>query len=396
MSQDFTICSPEITKSYDEYLRHQFDYDVSRTVYDRFKDIFVKSEGIISGSSVLSSIKKFPNVDYNKYMKYNNMDIDLYINAKNIKPMFDFLVAECNTFCYKGSDNTYDKSFLKLNGINLVFEFDFIRFKIDLMQVRNSRDVRDVVRNFDLSCCMNYFDSKDIYSLNPESINQGVMTLNKSYYPKLFGGNSFTRERIGKYVSRGYKFNMSIDNQNEVKPEIINNPHCPLTSPMSEKNVTKLMRNMVFFGVFAPRAIYKYDSIFGDCKTLDIQMTDGIVMNKMVQSKEQTFSTLYYLQHMVKLIGIDKNEFDAKNAYIKAGKEKEFNTVIGIINKKLHNILKKHKINDVSIFFDSAYETVVNHAVFDELNSLIENIKTLENSKSMVENLKNRILKMFN
>jgi len=114
------------------------------------------------------------------------------------------------------------KGFFDKNGIYSVFKHertvDGLYAEMDLVRGQSDMPPEKIIRNFDLSVCMNWYDGKHIYAMDKDAILDKEGTtgwLNYSYLHLLLGiknehgtkwqKNPVTRDRILKYLLRGYR-----------------------------------------------------------------------------------------------------------------------------------------------------------------------------------------------
>jgi hypothetical protein len=133
-----------------------------------------------------------------------------------------------NAFITSNMKADTKNSFFKKNGIQSVFKHmrtvEGVYAEMDLVRASTARTAENIIRNFDLSCCMNWYDGDDIYSMDPESIMDPAnhsARLNFSYVPLYLGLSpiNMTRvcnERILKYIMRGYRISYVNPNSGEV------------------------------------------------------------------------------------------------------------------------------------------------------------------------------------
>ena len=107
----------------------------------------------------------------------------------------------------------YDDSFMRKNN---VLSRECLRginrqgkeFSIDIMLVKG--DVKNVVKNFDLDVCKVWYDGKAIHAKTEilQSIQDRIATLGSEYVTKFNEGNLFTRNRLIKYMQRGFEIKL--------------------------------------------------------------------------------------------------------------------------------------------------------------------------------------------
>lgn len=169
-----------------------------------FKTLLKSQNAIIAGGSVSRAIIEPSNVK-----NWKLSDLDIYVNAKNVLPMKSFFESLTKTFYVQGVDKLYCDSFLHKNRIIKVIRYVLNKtHHIDLMIVRNRRSLEDVVRNFDLSCCKNYYNGDFIFSLDYDNLKKMETSLSPEYVEFYTKKNEFTKNRLFKYASRGFRIDI--------------------------------------------------------------------------------------------------------------------------------------------------------------------------------------------
>jgi hypothetical protein len=140
-------------------------------------------------------------------------DIDIYVQCKSYKTFKNALTAIFETKeKFKASE--YCRSFLRKNGIRTVLQLEYpsrsydTNLLVDLMAVRNTRSVLDVVQNFDLTFCQAWYDGKDVWTTHPEHIRTKRGELQGDYVQAYVMGNHFLQGRVNKYISRGFSIDI--------------------------------------------------------------------------------------------------------------------------------------------------------------------------------------------
>lgn len=113
--------------------------------------------------------------------------------------------------------------FFKKNGIHSVYkhkrggeEGTPSYAEMDVVRAVKGRSAVAIVKNFDLSVCMNWYDGKNVWVMDrPGIFKEGVSYLAYSYIPLLLGIrnehgtetplNMVTRKRVLKYLLRGFR-----------------------------------------------------------------------------------------------------------------------------------------------------------------------------------------------
>jgi len=193
---------------------------------DRTEDLFTllrDTGSLIAGGQILSACQPFDQKDDEPD---SVRDTDIYVPVKNIPTFLNTFIKgenpiyQANTFKRYGA-TLYCKSFLRKNGIRTVFKFAYKQqeehlvypghmvrktiSEVDIMAVRNKRTPLAVVNNFDLTFCQVWFDGSDVYASHPEHIKSKFGFIRYDYCKTLVNGNMFLKNRIRKYISRGFK-----------------------------------------------------------------------------------------------------------------------------------------------------------------------------------------------
>jgi hypothetical protein len=167
-------------------------------------DQLLKDNGaVIAGGAVLLSIINDDN---------DKSDIDIYIPCTSYRNFSTIVTTQimpiAHQHMYKASE--YCRSFLRKNGIRSVHSILIKLDKknqylgVDLMAVRNRRNILSVVQNFDLTFCQIWFDGENVWSTHPEHIRNRSGILQQDYVPMMLSGNKFLKNRMEKYASRGF------------------------------------------------------------------------------------------------------------------------------------------------------------------------------------------------
>ena len=288
----------------------------------RFYNALRNSSALISGGSILYAILKSFNLKSFSEKYWKNTDLDIYVNAENAKSIKDYLCSissgkagtglETETIkpYYQINKNTtfYCNSFLKKNRIIRVLRFPGLN--LDLMIVRNTRKLQDVIYNFDLDCCMNYFDAcewkitsrylndkKDLIFVN----NRIDTNLTPTYAVEFYRGNSFILKRFSKYSLRGFHIRIP-PLTSEVEEQIV--PHKVEPEPYMYINT------LLFTAIF--RSEDHRDLLIEDFKTY--------LQKNLRNSTEFRYGTNG--QYRTDYILLDDEEFRSRQDYQKIGYEK--------------------------------------------------------------------------
>lgn len=200
-------------------------------IIDTIRTLFKKYKLNVSGGFVLKntglSVENMskPSVDIDIYMShstpvshpdfYETMAKLFHCDVKETPkgPKYDI-----NKFISVGRG--FKHSFFKKNGIHSVFKhkrnIDGQYAEMDLVRPVKGINPITIIKNFDLTVCMNWYDGTSIHVMDMDGImKKGVGYLNYSYVPLLLGitnnqgasheKNPVTRDRILKYLLRGYR-----------------------------------------------------------------------------------------------------------------------------------------------------------------------------------------------
>ncbi len=179
-------------------LNRSLNPDVARFDFNQFKNTLQNLGAIIAGGSVLRACYDEIPWDIDTTVK---SDIDIYVNVRHVPDMKAALSSVATTFSSRKS-NLYCNSFLVRNRIREVIEI--VDKDIDIVSVRNARNVTDVVQNFDLTICQVWYNGQHMYATHPQHILDMHGELQGDYIELYKTGNRFLRNRIEKYCSRGF------------------------------------------------------------------------------------------------------------------------------------------------------------------------------------------------
>ena len=183
-------------------------------------DMLRQCRAVIAGGFILGSIT-------NRLSK--SSDIDIYVGIERHRPLLDLLIKygrinEINVA------TPYDTSFFSRNGIFTRFSFSIIKntiwdgpstfdeicdencnsFDIDLMVLKEDREVVDCVSNFDFTFCQVWFDGEKVNGTHMEDTLAFKGSLNPEYLSTFLSNNKYTIARYTKYLLRGYQIDLNI------------------------------------------------------------------------------------------------------------------------------------------------------------------------------------------
>lgn len=316
-----------------------------------FKKLLASQNAIISGGSVTRAI-----IDPINVRNWDLTDLDIYVNARNVLPIKVFLKSISKNNFIQGVDKLYSDSFLSRNRIIKVIRFNINKENhIDLMIVRNNRLVTDVVRNFDLSCCKNYYNGKNIFSLDYHNLKKMETSLNPEYLEFYTKKNEIIQNRLFKYASRGFRINIPKLEKNKLKNL---SEDKDLTVKYIQKAVFDLVMNTCyseneFFGIFVGNEsnLYNWDNEeddgfdYEDFTSVDdyVAIKKGDKFKYVIKIIEDFFSTLkkHYFQKTDFQFGKYIYEFKKMPIYCNEERlERMWNAL---------NLLKKEKTSTTKI-----------------------------------------------
>lgn len=246
---------------------------------NEFNQILIDNGCLIAGGSVLSASK--PITADMIYTPINDFDIYLPID-KAITFLNQFTAFLFKTYNDINGDirnikhtsfnsSFYCNSFLKRNGIKKVHRFIVTSYpegnstyltticSFDIMILRKERNPIDVVNNFDLTFCQIWYDGKTIWASHPDDVRSKKGKLQGDYRKLFISGNPFIKNRVTKYVNKGYTIELDEFTGDEIKNSLIfNRELCPTSSPP----YTSSWRDPKFRSKWAIRALKK--SFLGD------------------------------------------------------------------------------------------------------------------------------------
>jgi len=175
-----------------------------------FNTLLRETGAVLAGGSILSAVINHPVRDYDVYVPNKNSSkfieglMPLIYVTEEFKKEGNCRIIQASSYC---------ESFLRKNGIRRIHTFGAnakqvgmqLHAPIDVMAVRNKRNVLDVVSNFDLTFCQVWYDGTSIYATHPEHIRDRLGYLQGDYIPLYIRGNRFLRNRVAKYTSKSYE-----------------------------------------------------------------------------------------------------------------------------------------------------------------------------------------------
>ena len=356
-----------------------------------FIEILKKSEAYIAGGSILSSI-------HNK--KIN--DIDIYVNCKNSLEIMNFFydiksnISEQNLpyrlYCELNLSSSYENTFFKKNG--LLFRFDYIfefsngeKKHIDLLVIENTRDIEDVIINFDLSFCsvyLKYTNEEIIFGGNIKDAINKTGILNNEYAKKyLF--NKLIKRRINKYLQRGYKikFSSKITSITKLQKEVTN-------STIIYSIIKNIYYNSLSINLNLEDSIKNYFILYYfSSLTYD---KEEFKENAKKFCKNYYFNENYYITLIYKFIQINPFTTDREEIISKIVSSKKFDTFLELYDQYANEISSEYnKLPDELKILKVDQEKKIEY-VLENFNKLInKNITKFPEYFANILNLTNEI-----
>ena len=188
------ILEQTFLQRYENFLLNKFGEEK----FTEFKNILIESGAMIAGGSVLH------------YLIYESKeysgDIDIYVNIKNAEKIRNFLSNLPDAYIDKSRTvNKYNKTFLQINKIKTIVKFKSEEDSFDLMYIRNSKSVEDVVTNFDFTCCQTYYDGKSVKTTHLELTLFFEYRITKDFVKFYKNPDKYGKRRVDKYTAKGFK-----------------------------------------------------------------------------------------------------------------------------------------------------------------------------------------------
>jgi hypothetical protein len=174
-----------------------------------------KYKAIISGGFILKAIGAF--------VDDTSVDIDIYVPSKHIIAFKEFITPLFNSNNIIKEINSDTTPYLKKNGIITVTKYAKHApsyAEMDIIEVNPNLTPKNVVQNFDLTFCENWYDG-DVYLTYPDHVKEKHGFLENHYLNLYHSGNRILKGRMNKYINRGFK--ISINNPVTKTPENITN-----------------------------------------------------------------------------------------------------------------------------------------------------------------------------
>ena len=270
--------------------------------YETIKVLLKETGSVLAGGSVLQTIAK--------YETEERLDMDFYCPTSSIpKFLKDYSVLNTNSSgdmrarLRTITASLYCSSFLRRNGIRKIYSLKQVSDSpeaavlpkkaraskyaqmVDIMSVRNSRKVTDVVQNFDLTFCQVWWDGEHIWATHPEDILQKKGVLQEDYAKLFIRNNLFLKKRVRKYRTRGFDIKLPI--LEATVDEILDSKIC-----VHPATVYPYMSDPVFKTRWATRIIMRWLLGVRTKTNASRQLESGIDLNNIlfVPLNEDRFS----------------------------------------------------------------------------------------------------------
>jgi hypothetical protein len=182
------------------------DYSETTLTLLDYINLALKINGAaISGGFILKAIGAF--------VDEKSVDMDVYVptaNAENFRNIMMKLFKAESVVKHVVSEGS---TFFKKNGILSVTKYAKNTpsyAEMDIVEVNSDRLPTDVIKNFDLTFCENWYDGETVYMAYPEHVKTKHGFLENHYLNLYYQGNMVLKKRMKKYIDRG--FTISIHN----------------------------------------------------------------------------------------------------------------------------------------------------------------------------------------
>jgi hypothetical protein len=194
-----------------KYIAKDFNPDIiKKTLTDNdteyIIDLLKETSSILAGGSVLKSYSNYLPTDTD--LRYNKTDYDIYTHSLQLPKILGVLRDNRYYINYIQLASSYQESFFMKNNILLRIILIGPIINLDLMVIRDTVPLENVIEHFDLTFCRIWFDGEYIHSHNPEDIKTMSGKLNEEYHKVYQENNPFIWDRIRKYMCRGFKIDL--------------------------------------------------------------------------------------------------------------------------------------------------------------------------------------------
>lgn len=342
---------------------------------NEFYSMLKKSEALVSGGCVTKSL-------FETTEDWYGSDVDIYVNSKNVLPLRDWLISQCEKIVPKARASLYCNSFLKRNNVIKVQSLTVNGYSFDLMHVRNKSNPVNVVKNFDLTCCQNYFDGEKVMCLFPELTLQKKTLLNPEYGECLINGNPFTRSRIQKYMARGFNLSLNMNIlAKDFKPYQDTSFLGLSLDTDNSSDMEKLLKEFVrltyyytFFGINQKmHSMYKYEVT---------ELIKSLCKTELSFKNKIGYCPCYHNYSEFYDDGFDSDDFNKLNDYGNVSKDKAIQVYIELLN-----LIRENEINP---FISKNKEKILEHFEMFKGDFVIDSTNKIEIFDSKYPNLKDK------
>jgi len=212
-------------EGYMKYYAKENEPTTDEDILDFINSVITKNRVKISGGFILKNMGFIKDSE-----SANSIDVDIYVPNNAIVNGFVYSTMsklfncdritegahkdKCKTKYFKASYTKKDNLFKKC-GIESVAKYEktikgangtSIKAEMDIVKSDNTTTPIQVIKNFDLTFCENWYDGKDIMVKDKQAIlKEASGYLEPSYVPGFKTGNVKTRGRIAKYLKRGFR-----------------------------------------------------------------------------------------------------------------------------------------------------------------------------------------------
>lgn len=261
----------------------------------------------------------------------------------------------------------------KFNISDLVQVYMRMESEVDVMSIRNKRSPLEVVNNFDLTFCQVWFDGVDVYASHPEHIKAKKGELQYEYCLTLLGGNRFLKNRIKKYIDRGFEvtFDKRLEGSDAFKSVIAkigsgNNRHMCTTVSEGHRTIERY-EEPEFKRRWFNRIAMRYflgvrDVKIGDVDYLTIPLQEFISFNNQIDKYDKDNTLGKKLERRQNCCPIDRFEYRVDEGYDSEDMDDAALKQIAVANYKGAAVGSE----------DMKYHRMCTNLVFNSKTSLLE------------------------
>lgn len=170
--------------------------------YRLFCKLLIDTRSVIAGSTVLAMMA---------HDTFANSDMDIYVDegTSNFQTLNDFILSQGYKVEFAGKLHSYTTNVMKfVHESKPDCNIDLVTCRADYT---DKNPIEAKVLSSDMTCCMNVFNGRDIYSYYPLQ----TLSMKSMLHKRIYKDGRFTRiknlsdddpiERIARYNSRGYE-----------------------------------------------------------------------------------------------------------------------------------------------------------------------------------------------